>query len=562
MSDATKGHYPGVLAGSTSARSAVEEVIGWPLLYESEGCSLGIDWPKGLLIHGPAGCGKTALVHSVAEQYGVLVRTVTPATVYGAYTGESEKRLREAFEEAREQANRQQPTIIFLDELDSLAPVRSTQQPHEARVVAQLLTLLDGAATQAGPGYHLRVIAATSRPTAIDPALRRVGRLDSEVAVNLPTPEEREDILRLHARGLPLGPDVDLASMAKSCHGYSGADLAAVCREAAMRAISKAVQHASDEHSEEFKQCNYSADVATVADSLKVSSDDFGAALQRVPPSLTRGMQIVSETVTWSDVGGYDDVKSRLRQALEWPLKHTAAFKRLGLLAPRGILLYGPPGCSKTRMAQAAAGGSGMRLQPLSGAQLFSMYVGEGEALLRDAFQRARLTAPAIIFIDEIDAIVGGRASQSSGAHGGQDASARLLSTLLTEMDGLESATGVVVLAATNRADMLDAALMRPGRFDVQLHVPLPDLASRKAILEVHTRGMPLDPTVDLQALAECTQGYSGADLHNLCQEAALTAARQDQHAASHVAMKHFEAALLHLQPSVQGSVRHMTLGR
>ncbi|CAK0784245.1 hypothetical protein CVIRNUC_007449 [Coccomyxa viridis] len=562
MHSGAERHSPEALAGLTTAQSAVERLIGWPLLYEAEGRSLGIQWPTGLLIHGPAGCGKTALVHSVAKEFGFTVRTITPACVYGAYTGESEKQLREAFEAAHKQAQKQHPTLIFLDELDSIAPLRSSQQPHEARVVAQLLTLLDGAVAQPGPGVHLRVVAATSRPNAVDPALRRMGRLDSEVAISLPTPEEREAIVRLHSKGLPLGADVELDSVARVCHGYSGADLAAVCREAAMCAISEAVQQRSDWAAQSMLPGKSIAEMCSLAGSVEVRSKHFQAALHRVPPSLTRGVQMLSETVKWSDVGGYDEVKSRLRQALEWPIKHAASFRRLGLQAPRGILLHGPPGCSKTRMAQAAAGGSGMRLQALAGAQLFSMYVGEGEALLRDAFQRARLTAPAIIFIDEIDAIVGGRTEQSGAASGGQDASTRLLSTLLTEMDGLESATGVVVLAATNRADALDVALMRPGRFDVQLHVPLPDTASRQAILEVHTRVMPLDPSVNLQELADATQGYSGADLHNLCQEAALTAAREDLLAAELVARKHFEAALLHLQPSVQTASVYMRLGK
>ncbi|CAL8469303.1 g8844 [Coccomyxa elongata] len=542
---------PPSLAGLSSARVCCEELLGWPLLYESERKSLGANWPRGLLLYGPPGCGKTALVHTVAESLGITVHKVSASDIYGAFTGESEKQLREIFEKARTHAATGQPTVLFFDDLDSLAPKRDAHRPHEARVVAQLLTLLDGAASDTGAQGHLTFVGATNDPNSIDPALRRLGRLDQEVAVALPTSEEREGILSIHSRALPLAADINLHEIASKCHGYSGADLAAVTREAALHAMQAAVASTSSPESlDSILKSNFQH--------LQITQSDFIAALRKVCPSLSRSSDVTLDTVSWHDIGGYEDVKERLHRALEWPIKHAAAFKRLGLHAPRGVLLYGPPGCSKTSLARAAAGASGMRLQVLSGAQLFSMYVGEGEGILRTAFQRSRMTAPSILFIDEIDAIVGGRAQETSSG-GGSDASTRILSTLLTEMDGLESSTGVLVLAATNRPHVLDAALLRPGRLDVLLYVPPPDVLGRLDILRVHSRGMPLAEDVDLQALAHRTDTFTGADLASLCQEAALMALREGMDMAHEVNKRHFESALAVARPSLSAAQIRMS---
>ncbi|KAK9812818.1 hypothetical protein WJX72_004297 [[Myrmecia] bisecta] len=523
------------VAGLTQALAALRELIGWPLMYADEATAIGVCWPRGLLLHGPPGCGKTLLVRSVAQEFGALVHSVSAASIFGAYTGESEQRLREAFEAAHADAAAGRPTVVFLDEIDALCPRRDAGKQHEARVVAQLLTLLDGAGGRRASAGHLSVVAATNRPNAIDPALRRPGRLDREVAISVPNLQDRAAILQLHARALPLGGNVDLAGLAAACHGYSGADLAALCREAAMHAM------ASD--AEAFLEGR--SDSAGVSLTGHVSQGDFQAAMQRVGPSITRGSEVDVPAVRWEDIGGLEEVKRRLQQAVEWPLLHEAAFKRLGLAPPRGVLLHGPPGCCKTTLARAAATASKATLLALSGAQLYSMYVGEGEALLRDIFKRARLAAPSIVFLDEVDAVAGRRAEGQGTANGGGGAEAgvRLLSALLTEMDGMELATGVLVLAATNRPQAIDPALMRPGRFDLLLYVPPPDAAGRLQTLQIHTRSMPLAADVDLQALADSTDLFTGAELEGLCREAAIAALREDLEGASEVAARHFHTA-------------------
>ncbi|KAK9843703.1 hypothetical protein WJX81_003048 [Elliptochloris bilobata] len=483
--------------------AALREMIGWPVEHAEEAAALGVTWPRGVLLHGPPGCGKTAVVRAIAGELGAYVHELPASAVFGAHTGESERRLRDAFAAAAAAAAPGRPAVLLLDEADALAPRRDAHRPHEARVVAQLLTLLDGAASASGAAGRLTVVAATSRPHALDPALRRPGRLDHEVAVPVPSARARAAILALHAARLPLAPDVDLETLSSAAIGYSGADLAALCREAAMRAL--------------------------------------------VRPSITRGWEAELAPAAWGDIGGLERVKARLRQAVEWPLAHAGAFQRLGLAAPRGVLLHGPPGCCKTTLARAAASATNARLQVLSGAQLFSAYVGEGEARLRAAFARARQAAPAILFIDEIDA-VGGRRENDGGGSG---ASARLLSALLTEMDGLELAIGVLVLAATNRPAALDAALVRPGRLDLLLYVPPPDAPGRLATLRIHTRDMPLAPDVDLPALAADTERFTGAELEALCREAALAALREDVASAAAVAARHFAAARAAAAPAL-----------
>ncbi|KAK9787377.1 hypothetical protein WJX73_009748 [Symbiochloris irregularis] len=528
------------VAGLLEAQDALLQLIDWPTKYSGEAKQIGLRWPTGLLLHGPPGCGKSLVVRSVAAHCGAVVHPVTASAVYGAYLGESEQRLRELFEKAVDAAGRGQTIILFIDEADALCPVRHVVRPHEARVVAQLLTLIDSLAhvPDAGGKGRVCIVAATNRPNAIDPALRRPHRLDQEVAVGLPAAKDRESILRLHTAAMPLADDVDLSSVAARAHGFSGADLTALCREAAMRALTAASETLAD------------LSVAEYDDSHKVTSADFAACLQHMAPSMTRGIDMDLDPVPWDDIGGLHDVKRQLRQAVEWPLVHAQAFQRLHITPMRGVLLHGPPGCCKTRLARAAAAASGARLHSLNGAQVLSAYVGEGEARLRGAFARARAVAPTILFLDELDALVGRREEGSQGA-GGQEAVERLLSVLLTEMDGLERCTGVLVLAATNRPHAIDAALLRPGRFDALLYVPPPDLAGRVETLRIHTRSMPLANDVDLHALAEATELYTGAELEGMCAEAALAALREDLQGASSVSQRHFEAAMAGMRPGL-----------
>ncbi|KAL6754073.1 P-loop containing nucleoside triphosphate hydrolase protein [Haematococcus lacustris] len=479
-----------------AAHQALRELLSWPQLYAAEGAALGVRWPRGLLLHGPPGCGKTLLVRSVAEEVGAKLHLLSPAQVFGSYLGESERRLRAAFEAAARDAQQGHTALMFLDEVDALCPRRDASRPHESR--------RSRAGHSSNPASlrhgRLVVVAATNRPNSLDPALRRPGRLDREVVVSVPSPADRAAILALHTKGVRLAPGCDLATVAAACHGYSGADLAALVREAAMHALyGAAVQQGLLPPGSQ--------------EGAALQAEDFTAAMRRVGPSIVRGLVAEGPDTRWGDIGGLEAVKLRLRQAVEWPLRHAAAFARLGLKAPRGVLLYGPPGCSKTTLARAAACASGATLLPLSCAQLFSMYVGEGEGLLRDLFSRARQAAPALIMLDEVDA-VGAKRGGEPGQAGGGESSARLLSTLLTEMDGMELATGVLVLGATNRPQAMDAALLRPGRFDSLLYVPPPDEAGRLQVLQVHTRCMPLGADVDLAAVAADTQLYTGGGFH------------------------------------------------
>jgi SpoVK/Ycf46/Vps4 family AAA+-type ATPase len=542
---------PTSLAGMDDVLDALREVIIWPHLYQQQGASIGISWARGLLLYGPPGTGKSSAVAAVAKECNASIHTITAASIFGAYTGQSERRLREVFEAAQLEAESEgtnYPVIIFIDEIDALCPKRDSKKQHEARVVAQLLTLMDGAATSSsnnnkggGGGHipsssssssHIVVIAATNRPNAIDPALRRAGRFDREVSVNIPLLPSRLAILERLVEKMPLAGDVDLHTIAAKCHGYTGADLSSLCREAAMKAINSMLIAGST-------SSNGKKEV--------VKMEDFMGAMSKVGPSIARGVAVDFIPIQWDDIGGLEDVKLKIKQAVEWPLKHADAFGRLGLTAPRGVLLHGPPGCSKTTLARAAATASGATFVSLSGAQVYSMYLGEGEALLRETFKRARLSAPSIIFLDELDSIVGKREHSNSSGNSGSglsESGSRILSTLLTEMDGLELAQGVLVMGATNRPTALDAALLRPGRFDIALFVPPPDYQGRIAALKVHSRKMPLDEDVDFEEMARRTEMFTGAELAAVCREAALSALREDPGAAMVVCARHFEDAL------------------
>jgi SpoVK/Ycf46/Vps4 family AAA+-type ATPase len=545
---------PSSLTGMDDVLDALREAIIWPHLYHQQGASLGISWPRGLLLHGPPGTGKSSAVAAVAKECNASIHTITAASIFGAFTGQSERRLREVFEAAQLEAESEgnnHPVIIFIDEIDALCPKRDSKRQHEARVVAQLLTLMDGAATSSGnnkgggggqipsssSSSHIVVIAATNRPNAIDPALRRAGRFDREVSVNIPLLPSRLAILERLVEKMPLAGDVDLHNIAAKCHGYTGADLSALCREAAMKAINST-----------NKMLMLDSTTGN-GNAVLVKMGDFMGAMSKVGPSIARGVAVDFIPIQWDDIGGLEDVKLKIKQAVEWPLKHADAFERLGLTAPRGVLLHGPPGCSKTTLARAAATASGATFVSLSGAQVYSMYLGEGEALLRDAFKRARLSAPSIIFLDELDSIVGKREHSNSGGNSGSgsglsESGSRILSTLLTEMDGLELAQGVLVMGATNRPTALDAALLRPGRFDIALFVPPPDYQGRIAALKFHSRKMPLGEDVDFEEMARGTEMFTGAELAAVCREAALSALREDPGAARAVCARHFEDAL------------------
>ena len=536
------------LAGMDDVLEALREVIIWPSRYAKEGQSLGISWPRGLLLHGPPGVGKTSAVLAIAAECNAAVHLLSAASVFGAYTGESERRIRHVFEEAEidskkeEEEGKRRPVIIFIDEIDALCPKRSERRQHEARVVAQLLTLLDGSKSRCGGA--LAVIAATNRPNAIDPALRRPGRFDREVSVPIPNSNARQAILWRLTRTIPLAQGVDIESLAAGCFGYTGADLSSLCREAVMKAIAERTSSSTGSSS------------SSTNNRAEVTSHHFKQAMGLVGPSIARGTSVEYSPTEWDDIGGLDHVKRKLQQAVEWPLKHGEAFDRLGLSPPRGVLLHGPPGCSKTTLAKAAATASGATFIALSGAQVYSMYLGEGEEILRDAFRRGRLASPSIIFLDEIDSLVGsrGQIASASSSQTSDSVSSRILSTLLTEMDGLELATGVLVMGATNRPAAIDAALMRPGRFDMVVYVPPPDHAGRTAALRVHTKNMPLAFDVDLTAIADKTDYYTGAELAAICQEAALCCLREDMNAAV-VSNVHFERALSGCNPLLNGDV-------
>ncbi|KAJ3280991.1 hypothetical protein HK104_000276 [Borealophlyctis nickersoniae] len=508
--------------GLKKAYESLLEVATYPLVHSGLVARLGIECLKGVLLHGPPGVGKTLLVSTVARACGAKMLTIHGPEIYGAYYGESERRLREKFGEARDMAEREDcPCILFIDELDALTPHRTTTSAHESRVVAQLLTLMDGITSRG----RLVVVAATNRPNAIDPALRRPGRFDREVAIGVPSEAERLGILQGLVGGVRL-EGVTLEEVARVTNGFVGADLAALWREAVGCAVSRTKG--------DFES------------PPTITATDMAHALHTTQPSTSRSLSTPS-TTTYANIGGLHAVKLRLRQTIEWPLLHRATFARLGLEASRGVLLYGPPGCSKTTLVKALAATQGVTFLSVDGAGLYSSFVGEAEREVRTQFARARATHPSILFIDEVDAIVGKRALGSNTSKG-DSVQERVLSALLNEMDGIESAKGVVVVGATNRPDLIDAALLRPGRFDRILYVPPPDLTTRKEILQVHTRGMPLSPRIDLEDLARRTERYTGADLKGVCREAGMEGVRSR---GDVVEPEHFDVALAAIPPTL-----------
>ncbi|KAF9586307.1 hypothetical protein BGW38_007192 [Lunasporangiospora selenospora] len=493
---------------------ALLEVVSYPLLYPREIQKIGIECPKGVLLHGPPGVGKTLVVSTVAKICRANMITIYGPEVVGPYVGESEEKLRKRFEDAERMAllDPTQAVIIFIDELDALTPHRADAQAHESRLVAQLLTLMDGVVSRG----RVVVIAATNRPNAIDPALRRPGRFDREVRIDVPDEGSRERIIQNLIKKVPHDLSTsDLKNLARMTNGFVGADLESLCRESALHAV--------------YRASSQTTISKNLDESVKVTLDDFRTAFSNNMPSLQRSYGISVEPVHWSDIGGLEDVKKQMRQAVEWPILYKDTFARLGLGAPRGILLYGPPGCSKTTLVKAIATTSGASFLSVNGAALYSSYVGDSEKTIRETFHHARLSAPSIIFFDEIDTIVGKRsfsAGGDQGGGGGDSVQERVLSTMLNEMDGVENAANVLVVAATNRVDLIDKALLRPGRFDRIIYVPPPDLEARKQILKIYTKGIPLDAGVNIDSIAKRTEMYTGADLQSVCREAALVALR------------------------------------
>ncbi|KAG0344380.1 hypothetical protein BG004_004518 [Podila humilis] len=504
-----------VLPGLEAPIKSLLEVVSYPLLFPEHIHRLNIACPKGVLLHGPPGVGKTLLVSTVAHICKATVVTIYGPDIFGPYVGESEEKLRQKFNQATRIASgdAKTPVIVFIDELDALTPHRNDAQAHESRVVAQLLTLMDGVASRG----RVVVVAATNRPNAIDPALRRPGRFDREIRMEVPREGDRIKIIKGLIKDMPHTlSDEELGTLARMTNGFVGADLEALCRESALKAVHRNVASRVE-----------SPVGSATSTELKVTMADFKRAFSTNAPSLQRGYGVVVEPVQWTDIGGLESVKMQLRQAVEWPVLHKDTFVRLGLKAPRGILLYGPPGCSKTTLVKAIATNSGASFLSVNGAALYSSYVGDSEKTIRETFHQARISAPSIIFFDEIDTIVGKRNFSAEGSgSGGDSVQERVLSTMLNEMDGVENAAGVLIVAATNRVDLIDNALLRPGRFDRVVYVPPPDVEARRQILDIYTRDIPLSEDVDLGSIAQTTNMYTGADLQNVCREAAMIALR------------------------------------
>ncbi|QCC47153.1 CDC48 family AAA ATPase [Halobellus limi] len=525
----------------------VREMIELPMRHPELFQRLGIEPPKGVLLHGPPGTGKTLIAKAVANEIDASFHTISGPEIMSKYYGESEEQLREIFEEAEEEA----PAIVFVDEIDSIAPKRGEAGGDvERRVVAQLLSLMDGLDERG----EVVVIGATNRVDAIDPALRRGGRFDREIEIGVPDREGRKEILQVHTRNMPLADAVDLDEYADNTHGFVGADIASLTKEAAMNALRR-IRPELDLESDEID--------AEVLESLSVTSKDFKEAIKGIEPSALREVFVEVPDVTWEHVGGLEDTKERLRETIQWPLEYPEVFEAMDMQSAKGILMYGPPGTGKTLLAKAVANESESNFISVKGPELLDKYVGESEKGVREIFKKARENAPTIVFFDEIDSIATERGSNT----GDSGVSERVVSQLLTELDGLETLEDVVVVATTNRPDLIDSALLRPGRLDRHVHVPVPDEDARRAIFEVHTEHKPLADDVDLDRLASKTEGYVGADIEAVAREASMAASREFINSVSReeveesvgnvrVTMDHFEDALDEVGPSVTAETR------
>jgi len=517
------------IGGLTDEIKKIREMVELPLKHPEIFERLGIEPPKGVLLHGSPGTGKTLLAKAVANETNSHFILINGPEIMSKYYGQSEQNLRKKFEEAEKNA----PAIIFIDEIDAIASKREeTQGEVEKRVVAQLLAIMDGLKTRG----KVVVIAATNMPDTLDPALRRPGRFDREIEIGVPGKESRLCILKIHTRNMPLTEDVNLEQIANSTHGFVGADLASLTKESAMVVLRRLLP--------EFKLKEEEPIPRDLLEKLRISMDDFKEALKTVRPSALREVLVEIPNITWNKIGGLQEIKQELIETVDWPLKHKDSFLRLGIKPPKGVLLYGPPGTGKTLLAKAVANESESNFISIKGPEVLSKWVGESEKGIRKVFKRARQVAPAIIFFDEVDALAPRR-----GAGSDSNVTERVVNQLLTEIDGLEDLNDVVVIGATNRPDILDNALLRPGRFDRILFVGAPDIEARKKIFEVHTYGMPLKG-VDLNDLAKRTEGYVGADIESVCREAAIMALRDDLN-VKEILKKYFDRALDKVRPSV-----------
>jgi transitional endoplasmic reticulum ATPase len=520
----------------------VREMIELPLRYPELFERLGVEAPKGVLLHGPPGTGKTLLAKAVASETNANFASISGPEIMSKFYGESEGRLREIFDQAQENA----PSVIFIDELDSIAPKREEVTGEvEKRVVSQLLALMDGLQSRG----KVVVIGATNRPNALDPALRRPGRFDREIEIGVPNKDGRLQVLQIHTRGMPLADDVDLKRLANVTHGFVGADLEALSKEAALHALRRILP-----------DIDFSADSvpASILNKIIVNMNDFQESLKEIEPSAMREVLVEVPNVKWDDIGGLNEVKEELQEAIEWPLKYPEIFEYMNTEPPKGVLLYGPPGTGKTMLAKAVANESEANFISIKGPELLSKWVGESEKGVRDVFRKARQASPTIIFFDELDSITPTR----GGGFGHSHVTERVISQILTELDGLEELKDVVVIGATNRLDMIDSALLRPGRFDKLLSIPVPDLDARKEILKIHLKNKPLAKDVNVDKLAEKTEGYSGADIAALCNTASMlvikdhiTKSKTVEKAKEKlkdlkIPMKYFEKTLEKMKPS------------
>ena len=536
------------VGGMRPVITKVREMIELPLRHPELFDKLGIEAPKGVLLHGPPGTGKTLLAKAVASETNANFLSISGPEVMSKYYGESEERLRDVFKNAQENA----PSIVFIDELDSIAPKREEVTGEvEKRVVSQLLALMDGIQSRG----KVVVIGATNRPNALDPALRRPGRFDREIEIGVPDRDGRLEIMQIHTRGMPLAEDVDLKRLADVTHGFVGADLEALAKEAAIRALRRILPEINLEAE------NIPADILN---KIIVKMADFQDALKEIDPSAMREVLVEIPDITWNQIGGLDKVKEELREAVEWPLKYPDIFSQLNATPPKGLLLYGPPGTGKTLLAKAVAHESESNFISVKGPELLNKFVGESEKALREIFRKARQASPCIIFFDEVDSV----APTRGGGFGDSHVTERVISQFLTEMDGLEELRNVVIIAATNRPDIVDPALLRPGRFDRLLFVPPPDLEARKQIFKIHTSKTPLAEDVSTDDFAKRTDGYTGADIASVANTAVMLSLREYISSAKNpedakkrvkglkVAKRHFEEALLKIKPMSSQEMR------
>ncbi|WP_181684961.1 CDC48 family AAA ATPase [Halorhabdus salina] len=513
----------------------VREMVELPMKHPQIFKKLGIEPPSGVLLHGPPGTGKTLLAKAVANETSANFFSIAGPEIISKYYGESEQQLREIFEDATEDA----PSIIFIDELDSIAPKREDVTGEvERRVVAQLLTMMDGLESRG----QVVVIAATNRVDSVDPALRRPGRFDREIEIGVPDETGREEILQIHTRGMPLSDDVNLGRMAEDTHGFVGADIESLTKEAAMKALRRYLPEI-DLDEEDVPP--------SLIDRMIIKRDDFKGALNEVSPSAMREVLVELPKVSWDHVGGLETAKNEVQESVEWPMSSPEKFTRMGVSPPSGVLLYGPPGTGKTLMAKAVANETDANFISVRGPQLLSKWVGESEKAIRQTFRKAKQVAPTVVFFDELDSLAPGRGGQGSGSN----VSERVVNQLLTEMDGLEDMEEVMIIGATNRPDMIDPALIRSGRFDRLVYIGEPDVEGREEILRIHTDDSPLSPDVSLRELAEITEGYVGSDLESIGREAAIRALRENED-AEEIGMSHFRAALEEVRPTVTDDIR------